>query len=52
MPTYKIAGTKTQTFTIDIEANSEEEALFLFEQDNDEEAWMNYTCHKEYNIVK
>lgn len=36
MPIFKISGVETITFKVDIEADSAEEALELFDSDNDE----------------
>ena len=47
MAEYKISGTQTITFNVDIEANSEDEALDLFDPINDD-TWYNVQMNLEY----
>ena len=49
VPTYKIAGTQTINFIVDIEADTEEQALGLFDPYNDDD-WYGVNMNIDYKI--
>ena len=47
MPTYKLSGTQTITFNVDVVADTEELALDLFDPHNDD-TWYNVNVSIDY----